>query len=526
MKHFLSIFFAAVCFPFLVVAHIGSPNIIFEGQAGAYPVRVVVSPPEVVPGLAEISVRVLAGNVERVTALPAHGSTGLAGAPPPDEAKPVRGATNLYSAELWFMVSGSYSVHVDIFGDQGKGAVVVPVTSVATRPVEMPRYMQIILLALGALLYLKVVTIIGTAARESVLEPGAVPTRRQIWRGRITMVVFAALFAGVIYGGKMWWDAVDRDYRSNRLYRPIPLDTAVEIRDDLHVLKLNLLGDDGERRYRWTPIVPDHGKLMHLFMVREPELSAFAHLHPLQHGSNQFEVLLPPLPQGRYQLYADVTHESGSSQTLTAMVEVPNIKGNFPMAVPVAVNGNDPICAAPVSSMLVTNGSLAFDPDDSWHLSMEGAPAVNTTTNSRLGNGYSLVWKNDGALREGEEASLRFELRGPDGQPAPLQHYVGMLGHAAVRRKDGSVFAHLHPVGTFSMAAQEVMARREQRFNGSITVTNGAYAAHSAGITPPTGVVTFPYQFPRAGAYRLWVQVRSEGRVLTGVFDTEVQPAL
>jgi hypothetical protein len=34
--------------------------------------------------------------------------------------------------------------------------------------------------------------------------------------------------------------------------------------------------------------------------------------------------------------------------------------------------------------------------------------------------------------------------------------------------------------------------------------------------------VTLPYEFPRPGTYRLWVQVKSAGRVLTGVFEAEV----
>ena len=55
----------------VVHAHIGSPNVIYEGLAGPYPLRVVIRPPGVVPGLAEISVRVLQGTVSRVTVLPA-----------------------------------------------------------------------------------------------------------------------------------------------------------------------------------------------------------------------------------------------------------------------------------------------------------------------------------------------------------------------------------------------------------------------------------------------------------------------
>src|SRR6185436_17568941 len=80
-----------------VWAHIGSPNVCFEGKAGPFPIRVLIRPPGVVPGLAEINVRVLAGSARRVTALPVYWEAGREGAPPPDVAEPVRGETNLYS---------------------------------------------------------------------------------------------------------------------------------------------------------------------------------------------------------------------------------------------------------------------------------------------------------------------------------------------------------------------------------------------------------------------------------------------
>ena len=59
-------------------AHIGSPNVVFDGSAGVYPVRVIVRPPEVVPGLAEVIVRVGAEDVQRVTIRPVFWRTGAA----------------------------------------------------------------------------------------------------------------------------------------------------------------------------------------------------------------------------------------------------------------------------------------------------------------------------------------------------------------------------------------------------------------------------------------------------------------
>ena len=43
-----------------------------------------------------------------------------------------------------------------------------------------------------------------------------------------------------------------------------------------------------------------------------------------------------------------------------------------------------------------------------------------------------------------------------------------------------------------------------------------------AGMPGMAPALTFPYSFPRAGRYRMWVQVRRGGRVLTGAFDLQV----
>jgi hypothetical protein len=101
---------------------------------------------------------------------------------------------------------------------------------------------------------------------------------------------------------------------------------------------------------------------------------------------------------------------------------------------------------------------------------------------------------------------------------------MGMLSHAAIRRDDGTVFVHLHPVGSFSMASQEVFARDPALGTAATAAAHAGmdHSAHGMHPAPVVSSVSFPYEFPRPGRYRIWVQVRTGGKVKTGVFDTEV----
>src|SRR5438445_3965956 len=120
------------------VAHVGSPNVFFEGKAGPYAIHVIIHPAEVIPGVAEISVRVENGQPDRIAAVPIKWNVGRKGAPPPDIARLVPGETNLYSAQLWFMEGGAQTVELEIQGDQGAGRVSIPVDAVARRVLPMP----------------------------------------------------------------------------------------------------------------------------------------------------------------------------------------------------------------------------------------------------------------------------------------------------------------------------------------------------------------------------------------------------
>ncbi|HEX6898932.1 MAG TPA: hypothetical protein VF789_04430 [Thermoanaerobaculia bacterium] len=463
-------------------AHVGSPNVFFDGDAGPYPVRVIVRPPEVIPGLAEITVRLRdGGRADQVTVRPVQWKAGLQGAPPPDVAVPVPGAPGTWTAQLWLMRQSSYSVRVEVKGPAGDGVANVPVTATPRRVLQMNRGLGVVLAGLGLFLFAGAVSIVGAAVRESVLAPGEAPDARRRGRARAVAVLTAALLALALWGGKNWWDSVDGEARES-IFKPFTVETTARLDGGRPVLEMRI---DDWRQEEWSPLMPDHGKLMHMFLVREPGLDAFAHVHPVPvNGQEDFRLALPPLPAGTYRVYADVVHESGFPQTLVDTVKIPAGSGEV---------------------------SPAADPDDSWLITepLRTGTATAGPRVSLLEGGGTMLWHQE-PLAAGRETTLRFEVRDADGHPAPLEPYMGMLSHAAISRDDGQVFVHLHPSGSINMAAQQAFAEKEGK------------SAHMGHAHHASNVVSFPYEFPQPGRYRVWVQVKSGGKVKTGVFDAEV----
>ena len=489
-----------------LAGHVGTIDVFFEDAAGPYPIRVMVRPPGVVPGEAEITVRVLDGTASRVTVQPfAWDADPESGAPPPDEAVPVPGEAGLFSSSLWLMTAGSYSVRVEVLGDAGSGVVNVPVQSIAQEQLGMSAGLGAVLIGLGLFLFVGMLTIIHAAVRESGLGPDEAPDPPRVRRAWIATAVTAVVLVLVLTGAKSWWDAEEQDYQ-DRIFEPLQTEAGVRVEGGQRVLRIAItdpawLGDD------WTPLVPDHGKLVHLFAVREDGLDAFAHLHPVSVDSSTFEVVLPPFPAGRYRFYADVTHESGFAQTLTDTVAVPALPSGGP-----------------------ADGARQPDADDSWTASARfAAPSATRAQTVRLADGSTMRWA-PGLLAADAETSLRFEVRDPDGRPAVLEPYMGMLSHAAVTRDDGSVFVHLHPTGSISMAARRLYDQRadsaaRRTSHGAMPPSDGMAGMDHGGMTQPSSTLSFPFAFPQPGPYRIWVQVKRQGRVLTGTFDALVAPA-
>jgi hypothetical protein len=250
-----------------------------------------------------------------------------------------------------------------------------------------------------------------------------------------------------------------------------------------------------ESRMDSTPLVADHGRLMHLFLIREPDAGVFAHLHPIRKPRDpdddseetKFTANLPSLPAGNYKLYADITHESGLTQTLTNMLTIP---------------------AEAASSR--TDETLATF-DDSVSLS----PPVELSSMTFPG-GFRLAPGFSATLQANQETNLVFQMTTADGAPAPLEPYLGMYGHLIIENSDGTVFNHIHPLGSVSMEAQRLFAEREK----SGFLANKPLEQFCTAAMPE---LSFPYAFPKAGIYRLWLQTKVAGKILTGAYSVTVK---
>jgi hypothetical protein len=485
----------AMVAPAVSAAHVGSPDVIYDGKAGPYDVRVIVRVPSVVPGLADVTVRILHGDAKEVRIRPVYWRAGVSGSPSPDPAKPVRGTSDLYEGQLWLMARCSYSVYVTVDGASGSGTASVPVMSVATGRLGMSGGLGVILVALGLLLVAGLITLVYAAAGESVVEPGQTidPSSRR--RARILGVIAVPVLTLALLGAAAWWQNVDARYQS-RMYRPLAVHTHVEHSSGQTILSFSAV-DSAGHEVTLDPIIPDHGKMMHLFLIDSGQMRVFAHIHPAVPGSNYFQAELPPLPAGTYRLYADITTETGQAQTLVGTVRLTR---------------DDSIDA---------RSHPSDDDDDSWTAGAGAMRHGRAAAVATLADGSTMEWLADSVeTRVGKDATMRFRVRDPQGVPAMLEPYLGMNAHAVVARDDGSVFVHLHPAGTVSMAAQEVFALRDRgdtTLSGHLRVRADSATRHAMAASAE---FSFPYIFPRPGNYRIWVQVKRSGRVLTGVFDT------
>lgn len=501
--------------------HVGSPDIYLDGQAGPYKLFITIRPPTVIPGVAEIEVRAQNPGVKQLTVVPVPlNKLGTKLAPVPDTLKVSAQDPQEFTGSLWIMTPGSWQVRLSASGTDGPGEVAVPLPAYATATKTMGSGLGAILLTLTILLAAGMILIVGASVRESQLLPGAQPEPATVRRSYKAMIKAGIVVGCAMTFGFWWWNRAERSYRE-KIYKP--LNMSASLSGNELTLKLSdpgWLNLPGKTFARLNPtvfvrsiddLIPDHNHIMHLYVIRELGLDEVYHLHPEQSSAGVFRLSLPSMKAGQYRLYADIVHANGFPETPVGQITIPEHFTGRPL------EGDD------------ASGSAA--------------PWQNASITShffKLPDGYTMEWlRPPGPIRAREGNMFHFRLLDPSGKPAAnMRYYMGMLGHAAFVKTDGTRFAHIHPTGSVSMAS--LMLAENQLPGGkkpdaSMSGTDmpgmdmpgmDMSAMHGDEKTAASGLpseVTFPYGFPVAGRYRIFVQMKHDNTVETGAFDADVK---
>lgn len=479
LKVLRAVLLLALFVPRFALAHVGSKDVFQQVTAGPYKLFVTVRMPNVIPGVANVEVRSTGASVTalQIAPLPIAGEASLH-PPTPDSMKASAADPAFFTGGVWMMSSGSWQVRIHVTGAAGDATASVPVPAVAVSTLKMQRDLGIPLALLGLFLVISLAGVVAAAVREARLPPGETPSAAQRRRGLIATVASLALLGLAVWGGAKWWNAEATSYAAG-IYR------APEVVATLRGNNLDMKVKDISDSNRWedrssAALLLDHGKIIHLYAIRMPEMDAAYHLHPEFDPPNDFRIALPAMPAGEYALYGDVVHANGFPETLVAKVEVP-------------------------ANMI----GASLGPDDaSAHPPAVGSSPLGDSF--KLPDGYSMAWDRPATITANTAYSFRFRLLAPDGSPATdMQPYLGMAGHAAFVKTDGTVFAHTHPEGSAAMPA--------------MMLANGMDGGMNMPSGPITNTVEFPYGFPKPGAYRIFIQMKHGSTIETGVFDANVQ---
>ena len=524
-------------------AHVGSSEVIMQGNAGPYKLLISVKPPDVIPGIAKVSVYIYGENISAVSFRPVYFRTGDEGSPQADDMKAVASQPGQYTGEVWFMNGGSSSVQIIVTGSRGKGEIIVPVVAIATARKTMPASTGFLLAAMGAFLLVLLFTIVAASVSSAVTN-GAEPVTARRKKMRVTAIAIAALCISlVVYGGWFWVHSFSSNY-DLYVYHRTEAASSITNANGVNELKITLdTSEEAQRKELYAYIIPDHEKMMHAFIVRIPTMDAFAHLHPIRVDEANYKTVLPDLPEGKYLLFADIVYVSGFNETIKDTFDINiNITGSY-----------KPLDEDDAYAFTATN-SINLPQSNPTNTIVCGKPR----TAVKLKDGSTMVWQeiNNKPLKAGRLYALQFAVLAPDKKPAMLEAYMGMMGHAAIIRNDGNVYMHLHPMGTLSMAAETNFEERLADPRGEYTYPDPQvfrdsidnYMNYISGLSDSAreniltkqmnmpgmkgmtmngmsnnNVVEFPYSFPSSGQYRIWIEVKRNGEVLTAAFDVVVK---
>jgi hypothetical protein len=200
---------------------------------------------------------------------------------------------------------------------------------------------------------------------------------------------------------------------------------------------------------------------VHLIFVRR-DLAQIVHLHPAIAADGTFADAITFPAAGPYRLVIDVYPALGPQP-------------NFQLFSTVTVAGS-------------------YTP--------QRLPPLQT---SEVADGYRFTLQGRPRLHAIEAAFLHFTVTGPDGKPAAFTPWFGALAHAIFFRKGSLDYFHTHVCAA-----------------GALGCTSLLGATRVTGTSTTPGRLTVGVLVPLAGQWRLFLQCRVNGKVVTAPFTLNV----
>src|SRR5215471_649620 len=127
-------------------AHVGSPDVFYEGDAGPYHLSVSVRMPKVIPGLAQVEIRSQSSDVRTVQlTIRRLSGFGYDLHAIPDSAQGSTEDPHFFVSSVWVMETYDLQVRIEVDGARGKAELGVPLPAFAQTTLRMQRSLGVLL---------------------------------------------------------------------------------------------------------------------------------------------------------------------------------------------------------------------------------------------------------------------------------------------------------------------------------------------------------------------------------------------